>query len=127
MWERFGQLAKGIVGRALGGFGDMHLEHEIPVADAQSGDAYFVPAPGREAERAHLGWLDVITREPCLLEMVQRSPGPVDARNNVRKQLTLDHAIGLEAEKKKQPRPPLAKRRTRTDFLPCLAHFTVSP
>jgi hypothetical protein len=39
----------------------------------------------------------------------QRTPGPVDARNNIRKQLTLDHAIAVEAEKKEQPRPALLR------------------
>jgi hypothetical protein len=37
--ERYGQLAKNIVGRALCGLGSVRVEHEIPVVDAQSGDA----------------------------------------------------------------------------------------
>ena len=110
MWERFGQLAKGIVRRALDGMGGLKLEHEVPVADAQSGDVYFVPTPGGdEAERALLGLLGSLTREPCLLEMIQRAPGPVDVRQNIRKQLTLDHAIALEAQKDGRPRPPLLR------------------
>jgi hypothetical protein len=109
MWERYGQLDKGIVGRALGELGVMRLEHEVPIPDVQSGDAYFVPEPGHEDERALLGWLDPMTREPCLLELVQRTPGPVDVRNNLRKQLTLDHSVALEAEKRREPRPPLVR------------------
>ena len=107
MWERYGQLGKGIVGRALHALGMVRLEYEVPIPDAQSGDAYFVPEPGHEAERAHLGWLDQMTREPCLLELLQRVPGPVETRTNLRKQLTLDHSIALEAGKKGAHRPPL--------------------
>jgi hypothetical protein len=107
--ELYGQLAKKIVDRALPLVGAVHIEHEIPIADAQSGDVYFVPEPGKEAERAHIGYLDHLTREPCLLEMMHSTPGPVVVRDNVRKQLTLDHAIALDAAKQKRPRPALLR------------------
>jgi hypothetical protein len=107
--ERYGQLAKKILDRAVGAYGTLRIEHEVPVPDAQSGDAYFVPDPGKEAQRADLGWLDRMTREPCLLEMLQRSPGPADTRDNLRKQLTLDHAVALEAARKELPRPPFLR------------------
>jgi hypothetical protein len=80
VWERYGQLAKKIIDRAVGAHGTLRIEHEVPIADAQSGDVYFVPEPGKDAERALLGWLGRITCEPCLLEMLQRTPGPVDTR-----------------------------------------------
>lgn len=47
VWERLGQLAKVIVGSALTGFDELKLEHEMPVADAQSDDACSV-RPQRE-------------------------------------------------------------------------------
>jgi len=90
--ERYGQLAKKIAGRALPAVGTLYIEHEIPIADAQAGDLYFVPGPAKEGQRAHLGWLDAMTRGACLLEMVQSTPGPRDVRGCVRKQLTLDHS-----------------------------------
>lgn len=107
MWERYGQLAKKILDRAIGPCGTLRLEHEVPVADAQSGDAYFVPDPAMKSGRPELGWLDKMTREPCLLEMLQRTPGPIETRENLRKQLTLDHAVALDAAEKNLPRPPL--------------------
>lgn len=109
MWERYGQLAKGILGRAIGPCGTLRLEHEVPVVDAQSSDAYFVPDPEKGSRRAELGWLGQITQEPCLLEMLQRTPGPIETRDNLRKQLTLDHAVALEAARQDLPRPPLVR------------------
>ncbi len=62
-----------------------------------------------ERERAALGWLDPLTREPCLLEMIHRTPGPVEVRDNVRKQLTLDHSRALDAKAQSRLRPPLLR------------------
>ncbi len=107
MHERYGQLAKKIAGRALPRVGMLFIEHEIPIADAQAGDLYFVPGPAKEGQRGDLGWLDAMTQGVCLLEMVQSTPGPRDVRGYVRKQLTLDHSLALEAEKQGQPAPPL--------------------
>lgn len=109
MHEIQGQLAKKIVGRALPSLGALRVEHEIPLVDAQAGDVYFEPDPGKERERAALGWLDPLTREPCLLEMIQRTPGPVVVRDNVRKQLTLDHSRALDAKAQSRLRPPLLR------------------
>jgi hypothetical protein len=109
VWERYGQLAKKILSRAVGPHGALCIEHEVPIVDAQSGDAYFVPDPGKDAQRAELGWLGEMMKEPCLLEMLQRAPGPVETRDNLRKQLTLDHAVALEAARGDLPRPPFLR------------------
>ncbi|MEZ4300131.1 MAG: hypothetical protein R3B70_34605 [Polyangiaceae bacterium] len=107
MQERYGQLAKKIVRRALPAIGTLYIEHEIPLTDAQAADIYFIPEPGKDSERAPLGWLGRMTEDPCLLEMIQSTPGPRAVRVNVRKQLTLDHTRMLEATKAGQPEPPL--------------------
>ncbi|MEZ4309791.1 MAG: hypothetical protein R3F14_17275 [Polyangiaceae bacterium] len=61
----------------------------------------------KNTEREPLGWLGRMTELPCLLEMIQSTPGPRTVRGNVRKQLTLDHTRILEAAKAKQPEPSL--------------------
>jgi hypothetical protein len=42
-----------------------------------------------------------------LLELFQRTPGPVQVRSCIRKQLALDHASGQAARKGERKRPPL--------------------
>lgn len=107
MWARREQLGKRIVTRALEPGGLVTLELEIPAVDAQSGDIYFEPMPGREAELSELGWLGAMTRRRCLLELYQRTPGPLQVRACVRKQLALDHSLAVDARRQKRQRPPL--------------------
>lgn len=102
---RFDQLDKTLLGRALSLLGEVRREHEV-AADAQRADTYFRPTPGRHSQRARLGLLGRMAKQPCLFEVFHTnlSFGTFDAC--VRKQLTLGHLASLEAKKAGQRLPP---------------------
>ena len=105
MRKRFDQIGKKILRGALGPGGAIANELEVPRADAQAIDTWFEPAPERQAERERAGLLGRMACGPTMFEPFHDTPGIDDFRACLRKQLALDHARVLDAQKQDHRRP----------------------
>ena len=109
MHDRFDRLGKDILREAFSMAGTVHSQHEV-LADAQAADTWFQPDPARSAELDKMGALGQMGRgASSIFELFHEPPTLDDYRDCVRKQLTHDHSLLLDARKHKRPRPPFLR------------------
>ncbi|WP_437662461.1 hypothetical protein [Sorangium sp. So ce1182] len=96
MHNRSDQFAKSLLRDGLSLVSATETEVEV-LAATQKIDVYSVPDPAREAERAGMGLLGELSREPSLFEPFRGTPSLRLVRRCLRKQLTWHHELERRA------------------------------
>lgn len=108
MHNRFDSLKKGILERALESAGIVRTQHEIRAAP-QWGDVWFEPDPALAENLAGIGLLGRMAAEASLFEPFHGDPSTDEVRDCVRKLFALHHRRGLDADRKRSPKPSLPR------------------